>query len=375
MKKLLTIGIVLMSLFILSACDDIDDFVPNDIPEITINTSEMIQVLSTGRNNFMPDMNQLNEDISTGDILERDSQFLQNYYCSPVRNTVENEDGTFTETYAYYDYDYDYYEKAYEMLYNGIDDDDDGEIDEDDEILLMVTEEMQDGIDNNNNGIIDEYFEMTPTYYVTYTITYNEGTYTTTTEDGVTTTTGSFFYEWTETRAPYTGQVINLLDCYFYNEDTNEDSDGYVDEDVEDINDERYQAYEKLLLEIQEALSNLSLENNRDLGILYAELTLGRPFTEEEKSAIETIWDLYEDININSDSVNEFDSEIEYLEFYLDRSLSDLELEALEIVSFITSSQNQSVTLDQLIQLYESILGRSLSDLEKEALALFESYE
>jgi hypothetical protein len=98
-------------------------------------------------------------------------------------------------------------------------------IDEDDELLLMVTDEMTDGIDNNHNGLTDEYFEMTPKYVVTYTVTWAQSMTTTVSEDGTITTTGSYFGEWSEEKVLYTGQVIEFEACYEYEpEDSDEDS-------------------------------------------------------------------------------------------------------------------------------------------------------
>ena len=379
MKKIILLITLVLSLVILSSCDDVD---PNFIqPEININASEMVQVLSSGRNNFMPNMDAMEADIQSGDILDVEDFSMYNIYCSPLRNTVDNGDGTFTETYSYYDYDYDYYETAYEMLYNGIDDDDDGEIDEDDEVLLMVTDEMTDGIDNNHNGIIDEYFEMTPSHYVTYTMTYNEGTYTTTTEDGIETTSGSFFYEWTQVRAPYTGQIIETFECYAYDDESGEYEDetseetynenNSNDESVYEFNEELYTAFENLMLELSDAVVSLTDEENRALGILYAELTLGRAFTEEEKAAIELVWDLYALVDMNVIPTEDFATELEYLEFYLERPLTEEEKVAIVIVESISEDQMDVPPTDLLIEFYETLLERSLTDLEIEALVLF----
>ena len=379
MKKIILLITLVLSSVILSSCDDVD---PNFIqPEININASEMVQVLSSGRNNFMPNMDAMEADIQSGDILDVEDFSMYNIYCSPLRNTVDNGDGTFTETYSYYDYDYDYYETAYEMLYNGIDDDDDGEIDEDDEVLLMVTDEMTDGIDNNHNGIIDEYFEMTPSHYVTYTMTYNEGTYTTTTEDGIETTSGSFFYEWTQVRAPYTGQIIETFECYAYDDESGEYEDetseetnnenNSNDESVYEFNEELYTAFENLMLELSDAVVSLTDEENRALGILYAELTLGRAFTEEEKAAIELVWDLYALVDMNVIPTEDFVTELEYLEFYLERPLTEEEKVAIEIVESISEDQMDVPPTDLLIEFYETLLERSLTDLEIEALVLF----
>ena len=378
MKKIFSLLTMFISVSVLSSCDDID---PNFItPEIDINASEMVQVLSSGRNNFMPDMEAMEADIKSGDILEVEDYRIYDVYCSPLRDTVDNGDGTFTETYSYYDYDYDYYETAYEMLYNGIDDDDDGEIDEDDEVLLMVTEEMTDGIDNNHNGIIDEYFEMTPSHYVTYTMTYNEGTYTTTTEDGVETTTGSFFYEWTQVRAPYTGQIIETYECYAYDEETGEYTEESSEEnndenttsnEEENFNDELYVALENLMLESSDAILTLTDEENRELGLLYAELTLGRAFTEEEKEAIYLVWDLYALVDISVTPTEDFATELDYFEFYLERPLTEEEKAAIEIVESISEDQLDVPPTDLLIEFYEVVLERPLTELEIEALVLF----
>ena len=231
MKKLYIVLTLLLGLTFLSGCDpETYDLEPEDILS-TIDASKMVETLVSGRNN-MSEMDQLTADIQSGDIMESEEEFFDDYYCSSFYNTVQNEDGTYTQTFSYYDYNYDIYETAWEVMYNGIDDDDDGQIDEDDEILLYVTDEMMDGIDNNYNGVIDEYFEMTPTHYVTYTMTYNEGTYTETTEDGVETITGSYFYEWTQVREPYNGQVVEAYECVYY------DDDGYYEDDYEPTEEE-----------------------------------------------------------------------------------------------------------------------------------------
>lgn len=375
MKKIILLITLVLSLGILSSCDDVD---PNFIqPEININASEMVQVLSSGRNNFMPNMEVMEADIQSGDILDVEDFSMYDIYCSPQRNTVDNGDGTFTETYSFYDYDYDYYEAAYEMLYNGIDDDDDGEIDEDDEVLLMVTDEMTDGIDNNHNGIVDEYFEMTPSHYVTYTITYNEGTYTTTNEDGIETTSGSFFYEWTQVRAPYTGQIIETFECYAYDDETGEyeeetyNENNSNNESVYEFNDDVYLAFENLMLELSDAVVSLTDEENRALGLLYAELTLGRAFTEEEKAAIALVWDLYAKVDISVTPTENVATELEYLEFYLERPLTEEEKAAIEIVKSISEDQLDVPPTDLLIEFYETILERPLTELEIEALVIF----
>ena len=120
------------------------------------------------------------------------------------------------QKYSFYEYDYDYYAHAQAMLYNGIDDDEDGIVDEEDEILLMVTDEMTDGMDNNHNGLIDEYFEMTPKYFVNTTVIHRGSTTTTISENGMITTTGYWSTEWTEEKIPYTGQIIQFEICGYY---------------------------------------------------------------------------------------------------------------------------------------------------------------
>lgn len=217
MKSAFNLFIVFLLSVMITACQETEKPMQS-----AIDVSAMVEVLSSGRNVFVPDLSSVDSALESGTYVSSEDAYTQDYYCNPARTTTDNGDGTFTEFYAYYDYDYDYYEVAYEMLYNGFDDDDDGEIDEDDEILLMVTEEMSDGIDNNNNGRIDEFFEMTPTYYITYVIRYNEGSVMTTDEDGVVTTSGSFFYEWTEVKAPYNGQIVELSGCYFIDPETGE---------------------------------------------------------------------------------------------------------------------------------------------------------
>jgi hypothetical protein len=181
MKKLLILLTLFTFLFVLSSCedalkdvitipeiedvledpaiDDTEDTTEDDVEdetEVSFNASEMIQVLSTGRSNFMPDMDQIESDLETGNFMDTDDFVFYDVGCQYGNDYVDNGDGTYTQTFYYYDYDYNYYYMAEEVLYNGIDDDDDGEIDEDDEVLVMVTDEMSDGIDNNYNGVIDE---------------------------------------------------------------------------------------------------------------------------------------------------------------------------------------------------------------------------
>jgi hypothetical protein len=97
------------------------------------------------------------------------------------------------------------------------------------------------------------------------------------------------------------------------------------------VNSDLYDAYINLSNDIQEALLEISLLDQRALGLVYAEFTLGRTLTEEEKVAIET-------------------------------------------VSNITDTQTEIATLEQLIGYYEIILNRELTEIEKEALAMYEFY-
>jgi len=89
-----------------------------------------------------------------------------------------------------------------------------------------------------------------------------------------------------------------------------------------------YNTYINLSNDIQEALLEISQLDQRALGLVYAEFTLGRTLTEKEKAAI-------------------------------------------ELVSNITYTQTEITTLEQLIGFYESILNRGLTEIEKEALAMY----
>lgn len=370
MKKIVSLMSILILSVLLASCDEVV------IDEDTFDESllpDMIETLSLRNTDNRMSMDELSTMIQSGEYLESDRDFY--LYCDVLRNTVQNDDGSYTETYTFYDYDYDIYEEAYESLYNGIDDDDDGLIDEDDEITVFMTDEMNDGIDNNHNGVIDEYFEMTPSFVVTYTITYNEGnSETVASEDGTVTTTYSYFYSYTEVRTPYTGQIIAYGPCYSYDEESGEYTDDETTNSEDSFNDDLLNAYIELLNNVQEALSEISLLDQRALGIVYAELSLGRALTEEEKVAINLVWDLYESLDVNTNTFEVFDTEIEYLEFYLGRALTDEEKAAIEMVETISNTQTESISLEQIIEFYESILNRTLTDLEKDALALYEYY-
>ena len=89
-----------------------------------------------------------------------------------------------------------------------------------------------------------------------------------------------------------------------------------------------YNTYINLSNDIQEALLEISQLDQRALGLVYAEFTLGRTLNEKEKAAI-------------------------------------------ELVSNITYTQTEITTLEQLIGFYESILNRGLTEIEKEALAMY----
>ena len=401
MKKILTILTFITFLFVLSGCDtaiedvitvpDIDDIIEDpsindtkedpldDIdeePEVTVDASEMVQVLSTGKNNFMPDMDQIESDLESGEMMDTEDFTFYEVGCQYGNEYVDNGDGTYTQTFYYYDYDYDYYYMAEEVLYNGIDDDDDGEIDEDDEILIMVTDEMMDGVDNNNNGIVDEYFEMTPTHFVTYTMTFGEVTTTYTNEDGVSTTTGSYSYEWVEIREPYTGQVIETTDCYY--------EDDYVDHEDKDEDEEFYDAlvdvYDALLIEVASIVGDLDDIENQSL---YFELTIGRPLTEEEKAAMDVVMTLYESFD-DSEPVDDLEYEISMVEIYLDRALTEEERNAFEVYYNYDGSEEMTPEMEVAFELVEELysllyersqivmlelmLGRSLT--EEELLAI-----
>jgi hypothetical protein len=371
MKKIFQILVALLFTFVLVACDDIV------IDEDTFDESllpEMIQTLSLRNNDDRMSMDELSTMIQTGAYFESDVTYeLQ---CGIQQQYFTEEDGTFIQTYTYYDYNNDIFEEAIEILYNGIDDDNDGIIDEDDEIMILFTDEMFDGIDNNNDGIIDELFEQTPTHLVSYTLVYNnETTETTTSEDGTVTTVTSFSYTYTEVKTPYTGQIIEVASCF--DDEFIDEEDEFTDEETSgienDFNGPLLDIYINLSTEIQEAIN--ASTDQQSISLIYAEITLGRSLTDEEKEAIQLVWDLYFSIeDTSSDSFEVFDSEIEYVEFYLGRSLTEQEIEAFDIVSTISASQSEDVTLEQLISLYETILNRLLTDLEKEAIALYEFY-
>jgi predicted small lipoprotein YifL len=217
MKKIFALAA--LSLLTLAGCGSLEQ-TPSEV-----NAAEMAAFLRSGRNNFTPNMEAVTSMMESGEFSESDDLLIA-YYCTyNYLGTTENEDGSYSQSYKYYEYDYDYYSRAQELIMNGIDDDEDGLIDEDDELLLMVTDEMTDGIDNNHNGLTDEYFEMTPKYVVTYTVTWAQSMTTTVSEDGTITTTGSYFGEWSEEKVLYTGQVIEFEACYEYEpEDSDEDS-------------------------------------------------------------------------------------------------------------------------------------------------------
>jgi len=207
MKKIFILTVLSLISFTLASCES-----PN--PQQTL-VAEMVDFLKTGRNNFTPNMEAVTAMVESGDFSESEAEdALEPYYCTYSYTGVQNEDGSYLSIYSYYEYDYDYYNRAQELLYNGIDDDEDGIIDEEDELLLMVTEEMTDGIDNNHNGLIDEYFEMTPKYVVNYTALYRSSITTIVSEDGTITTTGYWSAEWTEEKVPYIGQIIQFEVCY-----------------------------------------------------------------------------------------------------------------------------------------------------------------
>lgn len=371
MKKIYTFLTLITFLFVLSSCDnpiediitvpDIDDILEDPIidetedpvddtdedPVVSVNATEMVQVLSTGRNNFMPDMDQIESDLESGDMMNTEDFTFYEVGCQYGNEYIDNGDGTYTQTFYYYDYNYDYYYMAEEVLYNGIDDDDDGEIDEDDEILIMVTDEMMDGVDNNNNGVIDEYFEMTPTHFVTYTMTFGEVTTTYTNEDGVSTTTGSYSYEWVEVREPYTGQVIETTDCYY--------DDDYVDPYDPNDDEERYnlllEVYDALLLEVESIVGDIDdIENQA----LYFELTIGRPLTDEEKAAMEVVMAIYESFD-DSESVDDLESEISMLELYLDRVLTEEERNAFELYYNYDYSEEMTPEMEAAFELVENL--------------------
>ena len=402
MKKLYTFITLIAFLFVLSSCDnpiedvitvpDIEDILEDPIidenedpvddidedPEVNVNATEMVQVLSTGRNNFMPDMDQIESDLESGDLMNTEDFNFYEVGCQYGNEYIDNGDGTYTQTFYYYDYDYDYFYMAEEVLYNGIDDDDDGDIDEDDEILVMVTDEMMDGVDNNNNGVVDEYFEMTPTHFVTYTMTFGEVTTTYINEDGVSTTTGSYSYEWVEVRAPYTGQVIETTDCYY--------DDDYVDPYDPNEDEELYntllEVYDALMLEVESVVGDLDSIDNQSL---YFELMIGRQLTDEEKAAMEVVMALYESFE-DSEPVDDLEYEISMIELYLDRTLNEEERNAFEIYynydysEEMTPETEAAFTLvDNLytivyersqIVMFEFMLGRPLTEEELTAIEI-----
>lgn len=399
MKKIYTCLTFVMFLFMLSGCNnpiediitvpDVEDILedPNiddtEDPETIVNAGEMVQVLSTGRNNFMPNMDQIESDLESGDMMNTEDFTFYEVGCQYGNEYVDNGDGTYTQTFYYYDYDYDYYVMAYEVLYNGVDDDDDGEIDEDDEVLLMVTDEMMDGVDNNHNGIVDEYFEMTPAYFVTYTTTFGEVTTTYVNEDGVSTTTGSYSYEWVEVREPYTGQVIETTDCYY--------DDDYVDpynpDEDEDFYDTLVDVYDALLLEVESIVGDLDDIENQSL---YFELTIGRPLTEEEKAAMDVVMTLYESFD-DSEPVDDLEYEISMVEIYLDRALTEEERSAFEVYYNYDGSEEMTPEIEAAIELVDALymlvyersqivmleltLGRSLTEEELQAIEIVQTID
>jgi hypothetical protein len=364
MKKIFQILVALVFTFGLVACDDI--VIDEDTFDESLLT-EMIQTLSLRNNDDRMSMDELSTMIQTGAYFESDVTYeLQ---CGIQQQYITKEDGTFIQTYTYYEYDNDIFEEAYEILNNGIDDDNDGIIDEDDEIMILFTDEMFDGIDNNNDGIIDELFEQTPTHVVTYTLIYGrETTETTTSEDGTVTTVTSFSYTYTEVKTPYTGQIIEVVSCF---------DDDFTDEGTsnteDDFNLTLINVYINLSTEIQEAFNASLSTDQMSFNFIYTEFILGRSLTDEEKDAFNLVWDLLS-LDINRYTFDVFDTEIESIEFYLGRPLTDQERDAFNIVSTIHASLSEPVTLEQATQVYESILNRSLTELEKEALAVYEFY-
>lgn len=209
MKKIFILTVLSLISFTLASCE-------SPTQQQTLATG-MVNFLKTGRNNFTPNMEAVTAMVESGDFSDSEAQdALEAYYCTYDYSWVQNEDGSYLYTYSFYEYDYDYYAHAQAMLYNGIDDDEDGIVDEEDEILLMVTDEMTDGMDNNHNGLIDEYFEMTPKYFVNTTVIHRGSTTTTISENGTITTTGYWSTEWTEEKVPYTGQIIQFEICGYY---------------------------------------------------------------------------------------------------------------------------------------------------------------
>jgi hypothetical protein len=150
----------------------------------------------------------------------------------------------------------------------------------------------------------------------------------------------------------------------------------------------------EVAFELVEDLYSLLYERSQ---IVMLELMLGRSLTEEELLAIETVFDLdyyYEDdmnsltdeqqaaitivenleLEIENSDVNE---ELLYLMMFLGRPLTDEEVAAFDIVEELMAIMDEapSPSLEVLIAFYEDILGRSLTELEVEAIELFEVYE
>lgn len=398
MKKIYMLLVFISFMFLLSGCDneiideiitipEIDEPVIDDNPEdpvnedtsdetkeedpteeeIVFNAGEMVQVLSSGRNNFMPRMDQIESDLESGDFMDTEDFTFYEVGCQYGNEYIDNGDGTYTQTFYYYDYDYDYYYMAEEVLYNGVDDDDDGEIDEDDEILTMVTDEMSDGLDNNQNGVIDEYFEMTPSHFVTYTMTYGETQTTYTNDDGVSTTTGSYSYEWREVREPYNGQIIEVTECQYQDDYVDPNDDEYVDP-YDDTYNDLLDVYDALLYEVESVVGGLDDIENQ---VLYFEFRLGRTLTEEEYNAFEIVLNLY-DFDDSFEPENAVEANIQFLELYLDRALSQEELDALRVTFDFEQDATQSYT-DEIEAAYEIIDALYMTAYEQYQIVMFEA--
>lgn len=224
MKKILVLIIAFLAAFSLSACV-LETDKPSDQPE-ALTQQEVMQMISSLDNSFQaPNMTSEASDAMPGGYAREDGEVAtdEGYYyggCDYFYEYVENDDGSYTYTYSYYEYEYNHYYSAYDLINNEIDDDNDGTVDEDDEVLLLIRPEWTDGIDNNNNGQIDEYWEMTPIWVVTYTYTYfNDQEEEVVGEDGTVTSSGSYSQEWTMVKTPYDGQeLVENCEVYYYDE-------------------------------------------------------------------------------------------------------------------------------------------------------------
>jgi hypothetical protein len=214
---------------------------------------------------------------------------------------------------------------------------------------------------------------MAPKYIVTYTVTYGNITTSTVSEDGIITTIGSYFGGWKEVKTPYTGQIIENYACYddFF-DDTDEDTDSSVSE-----YDIQYTVYLALLNEVTNESQTYTGES---YNLIYLELYLGRSLTEVELESVTLVWNLYTNLNVLE--LDNLEYTINYLEYFLNRALTEEELQALLLLDEIslveTLYQDFEFVYDASVyeRAYLSItLGRPLTQDEINALDIVSGLE